>query len=109
MKDYPPLRGTLCTIEGVEEAFLFTRGSVTVKQSYPGPYVPKPLVIVEHMGDSPLERIAKEILGLSKMNWNAALIANLYPITVQFADRVGDILSAAGPSDPIASQFRFYM
>jgi hypothetical protein len=109
MKDYPPLRGTLCTIEGVEEAFLFTRGSVTVKQSYPGPYVPKPLVIVEHMGDSPLERIAKEILGLSKMNWNAALIANLYPITVQFAGRVGDILSAAGPSDPIASQFRFYM
>jgi hypothetical protein len=109
MKDYPPLRGTLCTIEGAEEAFLFTRGSVTVKQSYPGPYVPKPLVIVEHIGDSPLERIAKEILGLSKMNWNSALIANLYPITVQFAGRVGDILSAAGPSDPIASQFRFYM
>jgi hypothetical protein len=109
MKDYPPVRGTLCTIDGVEEAFLFTRGSVTIKQSYLGPYVPKPLVIVEHMGDSSLERVATEILGLSKMNWNAALIANFYPITLQFADRVGDILSAAGPDDPIASQFRFYM
>jgi len=109
MKDYPPLRGTLCTIEGVEEAFLFTRGSITIRQSYPGPYIPKPLVIVEHIGDSPLERVAEEILGLSKMNWNAALIANFYPITLQFATRVGEILSVAGPDDPIASQFRFYM
>jgi len=109
MKDYPPLRGTLCTIDGVEEAFLFTRGSISIRQSYPGPYVPKPLVIVEYIGDSPLERIAKEILGLSKMNWNAALIANFHPITLQFATRVGEILSAAGPDNPIASQFRFYM
>jgi hypothetical protein len=109
MKDYPPLRGTLCTIEGVEEAFLFTRGSISIRQSSPSPYVPKPLVIVEHIGDSPLERVAEEILGLSKMNWNAALIANFYPITLQFATRVGEILSVAGPDDPIASQFRFYM
>lgn len=108
-KKYPPLRGTLCTIDNASEAFLFTRGSVTIRQSYPGAYVPKPLAIAQHIGDSPLKRIAREILGLSKMNWNAALIANYYPITLQFASRVGEILSAAGPDDPIASQLRFYM
>jgi hypothetical protein len=109
MKDYPPARGTLCTMEGVQESFLFTRGSITIRRTYPGPYVPKPLVIVEHVGDSPLEHIAHEIMGLSKLNWNAALLANFHPITLQFANRVGNILSAAGPNDPVASQFRFYM
>lgn len=109
MKDYPLLRGSLCTFNGVQEAFLFTRGSITLKRSYPGPYVPKPLVIVEHIGDGSLECVAEEILALSKLNWNAALIANFHPITLQFSTRVGSILSAARSDDPIASQFRFYM
>jgi len=109
MKKYPMLRGTLCTMDDASEAFLFTRGTLAIRKSYPGPYVPKPLVIAECIGDSSIERIALEILGLSKLNWNAALMANFKPITLQFAQRVGDILSAVDDNYKIAPQFRFYM
>lgn len=59
--------------------------------------MPQPLEIVEHHGDSPWDSVLKEVLALTKMNWNTADFACAKPITVAFARRVGQILAEVPP------------
>ena len=42
--------------------------------------------------DSSVERIVREILGLTKMNWNTARFNGKLPITLLCAQRVGEIM-----------------
>ena len=49
---------------------LYTKGSVDFFSAYPGLYVPKPLGFrCDRVAETPAF-LAKEILALTKMNWN---------------------------------------
>ena len=48
---YPPLRGTLLSLDAREQ-LLYTRGSVEFFSTYPGMYVPQPLALRHDAGDS---------------------------------------------------------
>jgi len=106
---YPPNRGTLCTVnESV--SYLFTTGYMPELNTYPGPHIPAP---VEIRSDQPIdmERAARDILGLARMNWNTASITGGQPVTLGFARQVGGIMAEFGQTTdekPLAS-FRFYM
>src|SRR5262249_30665132 len=62
---YPPLRGTAMRLDD-RQIVLYTRGSVEFFRTYPGMYVPRPLLLrCQEMGQ-PLGFLAEETLALSK-------------------------------------------
>jgi hypothetical protein len=105
---YPPLRGTAIEIDE-NEAILYSRGAVDFFQTYPGMYVPRPVTIVTEDSDRSISVIAKEVLALTKMNWNNTEFDNSMPITVQAARKVGKILKYLGPTDRTNPLYSFYM
>ena len=88
---YPPMRGTHITFDDSSH-LLYTRGSVPFYRTYTGLYVPQPLEIRIDLADSPAEKICREILGLTKMNWNTTRFDGKYPITLICAHKVGEIM-----------------
>jgi len=82
---YPPVRGSLFTL--TEDRYvLYTRGSVHQYQTYPGMYIPAPLEIRIVKRASSAKTVCREILGLTKMNWNNTQFDNKYPITIACVD-----------------------
>jgi hypothetical protein len=106
--NYPVLRGTYCSI--AEQAhFIFTQGYVPYLETFPRNYIPEPLEIVHHIGDSTKKKICEEIIGLSKMNWNNSDFSNKLPITLSFAHKVGEILSYIPEKEDPHPSYKFYM
>jgi hypothetical protein len=54
--------------------------------------VPSLPQIADDAGDTARSQLLREILILTKMNWNSANFAGLLPITLRFSRLVGDIL-----------------
>jgi len=71
--------------------------------------VPRPLEILQHVGDSPWNVVLQEILALTKMNWNTADFACRDPITLAFSHRVGEILAETPTRAKIRQEYKFYM
>jgi hypothetical protein len=108
MDAYPPLRGTSMRLDD-SQIVLYTRGSVEFFRTYPGMYVPRPLLLrCQEMRQS-LGFLAEEMLALSKMNWNNAQFDGGEPITVRAARYVGDILKYVPDGQAIAPRYSFYM
>jgi len=105
---YPPLRGTVIQI-GEGDYILFTKGYIPYYRTYPGLRVPTPLEIIEHYGDSPMSVICKEILALTKMNWNSADFCIREPITLAYSREVGKILAYVPEEVIPRPEYRFYM
>jgi hypothetical protein len=105
---YPPLRGTLTQLPDKSLIF-YTHGYTPYLKTYPGPRIPRPLDILEIHGTDDIIIIAKEILSLTKMNWNSAKFSIALPITIAFAKEVGSILSELPLGGNIQQQYRFYM
>ncbi|TBR08567.1 MAG: hypothetical protein EPO62_06720 [Candidatus Nitrosotenuis sp.] len=108
----PPIRGTMVRLPD-NSVLLYTSGYIPYLDVYPGPRVPSPLEILEHHGQTSIETICKEILALTKLNWNNAKFCTKAPITIGFARRVGSILREMPPDidikDEVGTKFKFYM
>lgn len=108
--EYPALRGTLLNLDSRTHA-LYTRGGVDFFETYPGMYVPVPLLFrCEDTTETP-KSIAEELLALTKMNWNNTQFDGREPITVRAAKQVGSILKYI-PEDEdhrIEPRYSFYM
>jgi hypothetical protein len=106
--EYPALRGTYVKF-GERDFLLYTAGYIPFLRTYPGARTPRPLEIIEHHGDSPWLVMLEELLALTKLNWNTADFACRDPITIAFAQRVGQILSELPSALPLRHEYRFYM
>ena len=104
---YPPLR---CTRFGVGELdYLYTTGFIAELGEFHGMHVPSPLQISDHAGqDTSREVLLREILTLTKMNWNSAHLGGLFPVTIRFSRLVGDILREVPSDIEPMPQFKFY-
>ena len=105
----PALRGTACQLNR-RRGYLWTRGFVAQLNTYAGREVPNPLDVRIDSGESELLQVMRDIMGITKVNFNACILAEGYPVTLRFADAVGEILT----SDPISSDlpplpFRHYI
>ena len=100
-------RGSLVDIEN-ERTYFFTSGYVDWWKSYPGPHIPAPLELRGSNGED-LQQCAKEILALTKMNWNSAEGLGRTPITLSFARQVGVTMTELKEDDSVNPFFRFYM
>ena len=105
--EYPPVRGTLIEFPH-DGALLYTMGYIPQLDTYPKGHVPRPLEILERWTDSDLTTVCREILGLTKLNWNTADHSGSFPITLRFARRVGEILSEVSDEEP-HPHYRFYV
>lgn len=105
---YPPLRGTWLALGG-QDHLLYTRGSVAFYATYPGLYIPQPLLFRCEDVEATPKHIARELLSLSKLNWNQTQFDGSEPITVVAARKVGDILKYIGKDGRIAPRYSFYM
>jgi len=104
---YPPKRGTLCRVNSTT-TYLFTTGYIPEWETYPGPHIPVPVQLVTDKNTN-VHRIATEILGLTRMNWNTARDTNGQPITLRFAREVGGIMAEVGTEAQPNPSYRYYM
>ncbi|NJP69928.1 hypothetical protein [Streptomyces sp. C1-2] len=104
----PPLRGTSVQLDS-RSLLLYTRGSVPYFRTYPGLYVPQPLLIRPATHGTDLLTASTDILALTKMNWNNAQLDERDPLTLRTAYRVGSILKHVPPSARIATRYAYYM
>lgn len=103
---YPPTVGTLCTVNN-DRTFLFTTGFMPELGTYPGPHVPQPFE-VKCIGEDAAEA-AKDVLNLTRMNWNTADIRAKWPVSLSFARRVGGILDEYGDGQLADTSFRYFL
>lgn len=106
--DYPPMRGTLITLDETNHA-LYTHGSVPYYKTYPGLHVPRPIGVRPCDTARSIAAIAAELLALTKLNWNRARLDARSPITLLTAKRVGDVLRHIPADVTPASKYSFYM
>lgn len=106
--NYPPLRGTWVRFSD-EDFLLYTQGYVPYLRTYPGMRSPQPQEIIEKYGTSPPDTVLREILALTKLNWNSADFSCDEPITLAFSRRVGEILGETRADINPQRDYRFYM
>lgn len=93
---------------GSASGLIYLKGTVPYFRTYPGAYVPRALEFTRDDGEtSPLE-LAKELLELSKLNFNNTQFDSGDPITIRAARRVGDILKHVEAGKSVQSRFRYF-
>ncbi|MGA3210852.1 MAG: hypothetical protein ABSD20_06055 [Terriglobales bacterium] len=105
---YPPLRGTLFTLEE-QQHFLFTMGYIPFLGTYPGVYVPEPWQITDRHGSSSPRDLLAEVLALTKMNVNNCSFADGTPITLSFSQKIGEIMKHIPEDGKVQPNYKFYM
>ena len=107
---YPPLRGTVLEADSAQD-FIYSRGSVFFYEEYPGMYVPRSLHVRYDSIMSSKSDLRREMLLLTKMNWNNTQLDSSMPITIRAARQVGTILRYvdAGEASVVQHPYRFYM
>ena len=104
----PVLRGT-AYLSTSRKGYLWTKGFIPRLDTYPGWEVPNPLLIEIHRGEADLLRVMTDVMGLTKINFNTCRFADGQPVTLRFADAVGEILTAAPVPDLPPLPFRHYI
>ena len=108
----PVLRGTFWPFSN-RRGYLFASGFKPRLGTYDGWEIPAPLRIDIQRGDADLELVARDILALTKLNYNACTLGDAQPVTVGFSDAVGEILvsnpTIAARANDIDHRFRFYI
>lgn len=105
---YPVLRGTALVTEE-NRAFLWTAGYVPRLDTYVGPETPNPLEITVHRGECDLGVVLQDVMGLTKINFNSCLFNDRLPVTIRFADAVGEVILAAPQTSEPKLPFKFYI
>tara|TARA_R110000744_G_scaffold172470_4_gene291154 strand:+ start:81679 stop:83223 length:1545 start_codon:yes stop_codon:yes gene_type:complete len=105
---HPPLRGTFYKVHE-RLGYLWTRGFIPRLATYPGWEVPNPVSVRVDWGEADIQHVAKDIMALTKVNFNACLFGDGLPVTLRFADAVGEILTAAPDITDAPLPFRYYI
>src|SRR5216684_8668563 len=105
--DSPMVRGTAMLFDG-KSGIVYLKGTVPYFKVYPGAYIPRALEFVCEDGESGASEIARELVGLSKLNFNNTQFDSGDPITVRAARRVGDILKHVPSGKKVNSRFRYF-
>lgn len=105
---YPVIRGTFMK-RTARSCYLWTSGFKPQTGTYDGWETPAPLSIRVQHGEADIREIAKDVLGLTKLNYNTCKLGESEPVTIKFSDVVGEILvSNPGVKKPEA-KFKFYI
>ena len=110
-----PLRRDTCLVLDRRRALIWVHGAVAGVQPGLNPYyqgksrIPAPLVLTRHYGVSSLSLLAKEILGLSKMNWNTFDMYTKLPATIQSSNEIAKIGALLERFGPLSYDYRLFI
>ncbi|MFX1286891.1 MAG: hypothetical protein ACFFB5_24875 [Promethearchaeota archaeon] len=106
---YPAIRGTMFGKNN--KWFLFTTGYIPSLGTYPGATIPEPLTIDIARLDSTPYQICKDIMALTKLDWNTADFCRREPVTISVSRKVGNILAEMRDNDVDnpPEGYRYYM
>jgi len=107
---YPVMRGTALISEDRTECILYTVGHIPSLGTYPGMGIPKPIIIRKFTGNSDIEVICKEILTLTRLDWNTIKFNQKLPVTIKFPKKVSSILAERRINQiTMKNHYRYYM
>jgi hypothetical protein len=109
--DYPVLRGTALILDE-RNAYLWTTGYVPQLDTYIGPETPNPLFITilrSKMKMPPIRQVLEDIMGLTKINYNSCNFNDGLPVTVRFANMVGEVLTMGSARGAEKQPFKYYV
>ncbi|MCY3553614.1 MAG: hypothetical protein OXH39_24430 [Candidatus Poribacteria bacterium] len=104
----PVLRGTFWKTNN-KSGLLWGSGFKPRIATYDGWETPIPLRIDIQHGEAPIERVAQDIFGLTKLNYNACHLGESQPVTVGFSDAVGEILISNPTVSDRKPNFKYYI
>ena len=107
-KEWPVLRGTLWQ-QSPTRAYLYGTGFKPRLGTYDGWETPVPLQIDIQHGEADITEVAQDILGLTKLNYNACNSGDSRPVTVKFSDAVGEILVSNPTVTERQPTFKYYI
>lgn len=106
--DYAILRGNAYVVNE-KSAFLWTVGHVPKIQTALSMEVPNPIYIDINKGEADITQVLKDVLALTKLNYNACIYADGVPVTLRFADKIGEILTASTDIKAPPLAFKYYI
>jgi len=105
---YPVLRGTNFILDDFRSV-LYTTGYIPYFETFPGVHMPSGLSVEIFDGETTLRNVCREILALTKLNFNNCNYYDSLPITLKFAQRVGEIIQYLNEGVVPPSKYYFYM
>lgn len=90
-------------------AYLWTKGFIPRLQTQLGLETPNPLLVEITRGSHDIETVCKDILSLSKLNYNACVFADGSPVTLKFAYSIGEVLTAGRNIKSEVLPFKHYV
>jgi hypothetical protein len=110
---YPIERGTVLPLSPFDY-LLWTQGNcseVTKGGGYfkEGKGIPHPLFVSRAIGSGSFFEGAREIVALTKMNWNNDYLYDKLPVTNKYASILADVVKRMGPLSSDPYDFRYFM
>lgn len=109
---YPIERGTVLPLGSFEYA-LWTQGNASGigNSNYfkEGKGIPHPLLVTRSLGTGGSHVSARELLGLTKMNWNNDSLYDRLPVTLSYASVLARVVKRLGTLSNSPYDFRFFM
>ncbi|WP_340067078.1 hypothetical protein [Ascidiimonas aurantiaca] len=106
--EYGVMRG-LGWIVDDQSAYLFTRGYIPRIDSTNHLEIANPLYVEINRGNEDIKTVLKDVLALTKLNYNACVYGDGLPVTLRFSDLIGNILTATSEWQSEMRQFRYYI
>jgi hypothetical protein len=104
----PVLRGTFLKASD-KTGYLWASGFVPRLRTYPGWEAPVPLKIDIQRGKADIQQVGRDILALTKLNYNACRFGDSEPVTIGFSNAVGEILVSNPNVKERRPNFKFYI
>ncbi len=110
---YPIHRGTMVHLSGTE-VLLWVQGNAPTAVGSANFFkeqrgIPRPLLLTRHAGQGPASQFCREVLALSKMNWNNDSLYDFLPTTLDYAHILARTLKRMPVIDPRPYPFRLFM
>jgi len=90
-------------------AYLWTNGYIPRVQTQIGLETPNPLAVEITRGEHTIKTVCEDILALSKLNYNTCVFADGSPVTLKFADSIGEVLTAGKNIKSEVLPFKHYV
>ena len=92
-----------------DKAYLWTKGFIPRLQTQIGLETPNCLSVEITRGNSDIKQVCIDVLALTKLNYNACIFADGEPVTLRFADSIGEVLTAGKNIKTYILPFKHYV
>jgi len=104
----PVIRGTFWKTHE-RSGYLWASGFKPRLGTYDGAEIPLPVRIDIQHGEADIQLVGRDILALTKLNYNACRLGESEPVTIGFSDAVGEILVSNPTVTRRSPKFKFYI